>query len=239
LIIVACALADPYKNLPSISVTAPAPITSPADQLRSDRRVADLGELSRAARVERAKLQRKLQPVRNPGDSLGNKVSQPQSGVASHGVRDGRSKSRRWMFAVLFIEIILFYFVLRYVSVLSQQVANLIAPAIDRYTATRAEHLFLTTHFDPFFPLIYSPPVPTSSSPSSQLLNLLLSITGSSPSPPPPPPAYIVFGLIPRTIVPRSLLALLDKVNSLSNLDFAAAFRDGDLYSAGATWVPS
>lgn len=238
MIIAVCALADPHKNLPSLSVTAPAPITSPAEQLRSDERVADLGELSRVARVERGRLQRKIQLVRNPGDSLGHKVSQPQSGVASHRVQDGRSKSRRWMFAVLFIEIILFYFVLRYVSALSQQVANLIASTIDRYTATRAEHLFLTTHFDPFFPVIYSPPVPTSSLPFSQLLNLVLSITGSSPSPP-PPPAHIVFGLIPRTIVPRSLLALLDKVNSLSNLDFAAAFRDGKLYSAGATWVPS
>jgi len=237
LIIAVCALADPHKNLPSISVTAPAPITSPAEQLRSDERVADLGELSRVARVERARLQRKLQLVRNPGDSLGHKVSQPQSGVARHGVQDGRSKSRRWMFTVLFVEIILFYFVLRYVSALSQQLANLIAPTIDRYTATRAEHLFLTTHFDPFFPVIYSPPVPTSSSLFSRLLNLLLSIPGSSPSP--PPPVHIVFGLIPRTIVPRSLLALLDKVNSLSNLDFAAAFRDGKLYSAGATWVPS
>jgi hypothetical protein len=102
-----------------MSMTAPAPITSPADQLRSDDRIADLAELSRNARVKRARLHRKLQLVRNSEDTLGNKVSRLQSVIPGsrlgtvNGVEDRQPRSRRWVLAMLSIEIILFYFVLR------------------------------------------------------------------------------------------------------------------------------
>jgi hypothetical protein len=87
--------------------------------LKNKANVADLKDLSRVARMERAKLQRQLQLVRNGEDTLNTKIANLRSTVqASHAV--AKSNVRlwpRWIWAILLIEAIVFWIVLRYVIV--------------------------------------------------------------------------------------------------------------------------
>ena len=99
----------------SMSMTPPRPLTSLADQLKNKANVADLKDLSRVARLERGRLQRQLQLVRSGEDALNTKIADLRSTVqASHAVVKSSPVRLwpRWIWAILIIEIFVFWIVL-------------------------------------------------------------------------------------------------------------------------------
>lgn len=239
-----------------MSMTVPTPIMSLADQLKSDEKIADLNDMSHAARAERAKIQRQLQLARDAEESSRGSTSKlarlRRAIKGSHpSTADGDSQSPsshfgRWALVALLLQALVFFFLLRYAKLLVTNSAQRIDLflAIHRWAASRAEHLFLTTHFDPFFPAIYSPPAPSlsPSSPSGRLWKLLTSITGATMPPPPPPPTHVLFGLLPRASIPHPILKLVDGTSNFftAHIRSSFSFLDSDMATGGGgAWVPS
>ena len=97
-------------------MTPPRPLTSLADQLKNKADVADLKDLSRVARLERAKLQRQLQLVRSGEDALNTKIAHLRSTVQASRTAVNSNAMRlwpRWIWAILIVEIFVFWIVLR------------------------------------------------------------------------------------------------------------------------------
>jgi hypothetical protein len=133
-----------------MSITAPIPLTSLADQLKHKDKIASLSSQSRVARTERARLQRVLQL--GPDAAIRSK-----SGEVSSTPRPSRS---RWFLFLLFAELAVFYIVLRLVyraSLLRQATAAHTLSQIYRFPS-RA-----TVFDDPLRPFLPCTLLPASS----------------------------------------------------------------------------
>lgn len=92
-----------------MTISVPTPITSLSEQLANKARLIDLTSLSRTARIERAKLQRKVQLVLNGEDALTEKIERLREAVrtskalASTTSQHAPSRWPRWVWPLLFL----------------------------------------------------------------------------------------------------------------------------------------
>lgn len=103
----------------SMSMTVPTPLMSLADQVRSNDKIADLNEVSKSARTERAKIQRSLQLARNSADSADTgKFARLQRAIrgSPSPSRGPKSRFRRWAFVAIILQAVIFFLLLRCVN---------------------------------------------------------------------------------------------------------------------------
>lgn len=216
-----------------MSVSAPAPLISLSDQARSDTKIADLNELSRTSRIQRGKIQRKLQLARHAEHhdvAVEDKLALLRDAINDTGGtrRDGKSAGANRGWGRRILTITLFF-----------AVQAVILCLLVRWASSRAERLFLTTYFDPFFPALYSPSPPPASLPPlrpSRLWDLLNSVTGQSMPPPPPPPSHVFFDLVPRSSLHPMVLKLMDRIAPLLTSPLSSLL---DLEDVGGPSTPS
>ncbi|KAF8332107.1 uncharacterized protein EI90DRAFT_925471 [Cantharellus anzutake] len=135
-------------NDESMSMTAPEPLRSLQEILEEKDRTIDLKEASKLARAERARLHRQLQLLRNGEESLSQEIGRLEGVVrAATPPPDLETvqTNRRW--GKWFVMILM-----------TQTVAIII---FVKMVSLRARYMFLTTYYDPHFPALYEPLIPT------------------------------------------------------------------------------